>query len=167
MRNVKRLSAWILTIVIAVSLFALVACVDKPQAQELTELIVPTLAENQMAVIIQNSKNDYTSVTVTLGKGGVDAKTAEDVLAYLKKEGAITLKWHDTEYGKYIDALGKITPSTSQWVAVFTSNSAEWDTSAWAQTRTAGDVTLTTSIVGVSELSVAAGRIIYFELGSM
>ena len=166
MRNVKRLSAWILTIALAVSLFALVACVDKPQAQELTELTLPTLAENQMAVIIQNGKNDYTSITVTLGKSGVEAKTVEDVLAYLKKEGAIDLKWHDTEYGKYIDTLGKLTPSTSEWVAVFTSNSAEFDTSAWAQTRKAGDVTLTTSIVGVSELSVAPGYIIYFELAS-
>ena len=168
MKNVKRLSAWILAIALVVSLCALVACVDKPQPQELTELTLPTLKEDQMAVIIKNGDNDYTSVTVTLGQKGVEAETAEQVLAYLKEVGAIVLEWHDDAFGKYIDKLGKIQPaSQSQWVKIFTSNSAQFDTSAWAQTYTVDGVTLTTAIVGVTELSVAPGVIIYFELGTM
>ena len=164
MQNVKRLSAWILAIALCVSLFVLAACVDKPQSQELT---LPTLADNQMAVIIKNGEKDYTSITVTLGKSGVEAKTVEDVLAYLKDQGTITLEWSDSDYGKFITRLNKIQPSSaSQWVSVFTSNQAEFDTSAYATTYTVGDVTLTTAIKGVSQLSVAPGYIIYFELGS-
>ena len=170
MRNIKRLSAWILTIALAVSLLMLAACVDKPQAQELTELTLPTLDKDQMAVIIKNGDKDYTSITVTLGKSGVEAKTVEDVLAYLKKEGVINLTWQDSQYGKYIQQLGKIQPSSAnEWVAVFTSHAAEWDTSAYAKKYTvpATSVTLQSALFGVSQLSVAAGYIIYFELGSM
>ena len=164
----KRLLTWILVAVFAVLAMTFVACVDKPQAQELTELVLPTLDKDQMAVIIKNGEKDYTSITVTLGKNGVEAQTVEDVLAYLKDEGTLTVEWTDSGYGKFITRLGKIKPaSANEWVAVFTSNPAEFDTGAWAITRTVGDVTLTTSIVGVSELSVAAGYIIYFELGAM
>ena len=170
MRNAKRLSAWILAVALVVSLCVLVACVDKPQAQELTELTMPTLDKDQMAVIIKNGDKDYTSIVVTLGKSGVDAKTVEDVLAYLKKEGTVTLEWTSSEYGKYITKLGKIQPSSqNEWVAVFTSNSAEFDTSAWALSYTVpnSNVTLTTAGKGISSLSVAPGYVIYFELASM
>ena len=164
----KRLLTWILVAVLAVSAVAFAACVDKPSAQELTELVLPTLDVNQMAVIIKNGDKDYTSITVTLGRNGVEAKTVEDVLAYLKEQGTISLDWHDGPYGKSIDKLNKIQPaSQSEWVHVFTSNAAEQDVSAWATTYTVGEVKLTTSIVGVSELSVFNGCIIYFELGSM
>ena len=147
---------------------AFVACVDKPSAQEVTELILPTLDENQMAIIIKNGNKDYTSVTVTLGKNGVEAETVEKVLAYLKSEGTIILEWHDDQYGKTIDKLNKIQPtSQTEWVHVFTSNAAEQDVSAFAKTYTVGDVTLTTANAGVSSLSVFGGCVIYFELGSM
>lgn len=167
MKNAKRLSACILAIALVVSLGVFAACVDKPQAQELTELTLPELGNNQMAVIVKNGDKDYTAITVTLGKNGVEAETVEDVLSYLKEEGTITLEWGNSDYGKFISKIGKINPAQGEWVAVYTSNSAEYDTSAWAQTYTVGSVTLVSASVGVSQLSVAEGYVIYFELGAM
>lgn len=164
MKNAKRLSAWILAVVLVVSLGIFAACVDKPQSQELTELILPTMSDDQIAVIIKNGDKDYTSIVVSLGNN----KTAEDVLTYLKKEETITLEWNDSGYGKFITKIGKIAPaSNSEWVGVYTSDKAQQDTSVYAQTYTVGEVALTTSIVGVSELKVAAGDVLYFELCSM
>ena len=167
MKNVKRLSAWILALVLCVSVLVLVACVDNPEAQELA-VTLPKLEENQMVIVIKNSDKDFTTIPVTLGSNGVDAKTVADVLEYLNEEGTLITEWTESTYGKFITRLGSIQPATSsEWVAVFTSNASEQDTSAYATTYKIGDVTITTSIVGVSELSVFAGCIIYFELGSM
>lgn len=164
MKNAKRLSAWILAVALVVSLLAFTACVDKPRSQELTELTLPAMNDNQLAVIIKNGDKDYTSIVLPLGEN----KTAEDVLTYLKTEGTITLEWNDSSYGKFITKIGKIAPaSTSEWVGVYTSDKAQQDTGAFAKTYTVGETTLTTSIVGVSSLKVAAGHVLYFELCSM
>jgi len=164
MKNAKRLSAWILVVALVVSLSVFTACVDKPHSQELTELVLPTLTDSQMAVIIKNGDKDYTSIVVSVGKN----KTAEDVLTYLKDEGTITLEWNDSDFGKFITKIGKAAPSSqSEWIGVYTSDKSQQDTSAYAKTYTVGEVSVTTSGLGVSALKVAAGDVLYFELCSM
>lgn len=164
MKNIKKLLVFIL---IAVSLFALTACDDKPQAKQLTDLTLPKLKDNQMAVIIKNGDNDYTSYTVTLGKGGVEAKTAEDVIEYLKENSNLSLTWKDDTYGKFLTAIGGITVDPShEYVQIFTSNPNFYGNWAGVETRIAGDVTLKSASKGVTELGVVAGDVVYFELSS-
>ena len=161
----KRLLTWILVAVLAISAIALVACVDKPTAQEVTELILPTLAENQMAIIVKNGDKDYTNVVVTLGLGGVVAKNVEDVLDYLNEQGTLNVNWQESAYGKFIVGIGKAQANASgEFVSVFTSIENDWGSWAGIASYSVGNVKLVASGVGVSEMSVAPGAVIYFEI---
>ena len=152
--------------VLSVTTVALVACVDKPQPVALTDLELPELNDNQMAVIIKNGEKDYTSYTVTLGKGGADATTAEGVLQYLHEKSGLYLDWQQGSFGKYLNGIGGAKPSSSsEWVTVLTSDKEFQDTaSAYSIKYTVGDVSLVSATVGVTELTVKAGTVIYFEV---
>ena len=165
----KRINKILICILlVALALCAFVSCDDKPQAKQLTDLQLPKLKDNQIAVIIKNGEADYTSYTVTLDKVGAGELTAEDVLAYLKDEAELTFDWADSTYGKYINAIGGITPDATknEYVTVLTSNTAFQGTWAGVDELKVGEVTLKSASVGVSELGVAAGDVVYFELAS-
>ena len=167
MKHTKRLLTWILVAVLVVAALALVACVDKPKPVQLTDLTLPELKSNQMAVIIKNGDNDYTSYVVTLGKGGTDAKTAEDVLNYLQKEADLYVDWQNGSYGKFLNGIGGAVPTagTYEWVTVLTSDEEYQDTaSAYAITYVVDGVTLMSSTDGVTSLKVKAGTVLYFEV---
>ena len=153
-------------LLVAAALFALASCDDKPQPKQLTDLTLPALKDNQMAVIIKNGDKDYTSYTVNLNKVDGEKKTVEDVLAYLKNEAELVLEWNDGTFGKFITAIGGIKPaSISQWVTVLTSNKSYQDNdSAYSLTYTVGDVKLVSAMVGVSYMEAQAGDVVYFEL---
>lgn len=156
---------WILITALLVLAMALSACVDKPTAQEVTELILPTLDVNQMAIIVKNGNKDYTNIVVTLGFGGVMAKNVEDVLNYLNEQGTLTVVWQDSAFGKFIVGIGKAQVSSDgEFISILTS--VEQDKGSWAGvTRySVGGVNLVSSQVGVSEMTVEAGAVIYFEI---
>ncbi|MCH5151647.1 MAG: hypothetical protein J1F65_03190 [Clostridiales bacterium] len=168
MKTQKRLLTWILVAVLAVMSLALVACVDKPQPVQLTDLTLPQLASNQMAVIIKNGENDYTCYVVTLGKGGAEATTAEEVLDYLVEAAALDLDCSGSGSEKFINRIGGIIPNPNaddyEYVEIFTSNSAFFATWAGANEYTVDNVTLKSAGVGIHDLGVTAGDILYFEL---
>lgn len=158
----KRLLTWILAVVLLIASIALVACVDKPQPEQ-QQIPLPQLDENQMSVIIKYGENEYTSYTVTLTD---DMQTGEDVLNYLADKADLQIDWQDSEYGKFINGIGGAKPSagTSEFVNVMTSVQKDKGTWAGVKTYNVGDVTLAASAVGVSEMSVEAGAVIYFEI---
>lgn len=162
MKRTKRLLTWILAVVLIVVCAALVACVDKPQAEQLTELTLPKLNSDQMAVIIKNGDKDYTSYTVTLTE---DMKTGEDVIRYLIDEAGLSVTWTDSEYGKYIDSIGGAKPDASKNEYVNVLTSVAEDKGSWAGVKTyeVNGVTLVAAAVGISQMSVEAGAVIYFE----
>ena len=165
MKNVKKLLLCLLLVV--ATLVALVSCDDKPQPKQLTDLTLPTLKSTQVAVIIKNGENDYTSYTVSLNKIEADKVTCEDVLAYLEDEADLTLDWYDSSFGKTINGIGGISATESnQYVEVFTSNAEYQGTWAGVDKYEVGEVTLVAANYGVSGLGVAAGDVIYFELAS-
>lgn len=163
MKNIKKL---LIVILLILAIFALASCDDKPQPKQLTDLKLPNLRGNQMAVIIKNGENDYTSYTVTLGEGGVEATTAEEVIQYLHDEVDLYLDWQNGAYGKYLNGIGGAKPASStEWVTVLTSDKDFQDTaSAYKITYVVGEVTLVSSTVGVTDLTVKAGTVIYFEV---
>lgn len=168
MKQTKRLLTWILAVVLIVACFALTACVDKPTSKQLTQLTLPALRDNQMALIIKNGDSDYTSYTVTLGENGTDATTVEGVISYLHQEADLAIDWEDSAFGKYIHGIGNITEDTAcaAYVTVYTSVARDQGTYAGVTTYTVGDVTIVEAGVGVSEMTVEAGAVIYFEIVS-
>lgn len=163
----KRIVCATVAVVLVVAAVAFAACVDKPSVQEVTELVLPTLAENQMAVIVKNGDKDYTNVVVTLGVGGVDAKNMEDVLNYLNEQGTLSIVWQESSYGKYVVGIGNATASASgEFVSILTS--VERDKGNWAgvATYSVGNLTLVSSQYGVSEMTVEAGAVVYFEIAT-
>lgn len=167
MKKTQRLLTWILVAVLVVLSVALVACVDKPTPKQLTELSLPKLKDNQMAVIIKNGDNDYTSYVVTLGEDATDATTAEGVIQYLHDEAGLYLDWQESAYGKYLNGIGGArVVQANEYVMVMTS--VENDKGNWAgvDTYVVDGVSIVYSQVGVSEMTVEAGAIIYFEIAT-
>ena len=164
MKNTKKLLTWILMVVLVVCTVGLVACVEKPTPQDLTELKLPKLKDNQVAVIIKNAEKDYTSYTVTLSE---DMTSVEDVLAYLKENG-MHLDWTDGPYGKTMNSIGKAVPdpSKNEFVAFFTT--VESDKGNWAgvPTYVVEGVQIVSAGVGVSDAKVQSGAIFYFEIST-
>ena len=167
MKNTKRLLTWILVAVVIVSTVALVACVKKPEPVQLTELKLPELQDNQMAVIIKNGDGDYTSYVVTLGKGGCNATTGEGVLEYLSEVSGLYLDWQESTYGKFLNGIvGAKVVAANEYVMVMTS--VEKDKGNWAgvDTYIVDGVAIVYSQVGVTEMTVEPGAIIYFEIAT-
>lgn len=146
---------------LAVASLVFAACTDKPDVQQLTELTLPELDNDQMAVIIKNADDDYTVYTVTLNE---EITTGEDAIEYLVGNSELYVKWTDGDYGKYIEELGTLKPSENEFIVVMTS--VEKDKGAWAGVASyeIGDITIVESQVGVSDMTVEAGAIIYFEI---
>ncbi len=162
-----KIFAIILAMVLAVFAVAACACGDKPQSQELN-VTLPALNDNQMVVVIRNGENDFKSIAVTLGDGGVDAKNMEDVLAYLVEMGKITLDWSDSQYGKELHSIDKIQPDASKNEFVTYLTSVEVDFGTWADvvTYTIKDVKLVSSGKGLSTMTVQPGAVVLFELAT-
>ena len=165
MKHFKRLLLCVLLII--ATLFALTSCDDKPQAKQLTDLTLPKLNGNEMAVIIKNGDSDYTQYIVNLDKIDNDSPKCEHVLNYLHDEAALAIVWEDGGYGKYVTTVGSISQGDGKYIFLYTSN-LDYE-SAWASSTPyeLGDgVKLVEASVGVTDLPVAAGDIVYFELGT-
>ena len=164
----KRFNKILMGILLVVAvLLTLVSCDDKPQPKQLTDLTLPELKDNQMALIIKNGDGDYTSYTVNLDKIDGSELTCEDVLEYLREKSDLTLTWEDGGYGKFLTTVGSISNGGGKYIFLFTSN-LDYE-SPWASAtpyELSDDVKLVESSVGVTDLPVAAGDVVYFELGT-
>ena len=166
MKHTKRLLTWILAVVLVVASFALVACVDKPDAEQL-DVTLPVLADNQMVVVVKYADDGFDVYAVTLSELGSDTTTAEDVLNYLQEQGRLTIEWVDGSFGKFINSIGGAKPKeANEYVEVFTSVTADMGTWAGVNTYAIGNVLISSAAVGVTEMSVEAGAIIYFQVST-
>ncbi len=162
MKLTKRLLTLVLALVLVFSVFTLVACADKPTVQEVTGLTLPTLADNQVAVIIKNGENNYTNYVAPIND---EMKNVEDVLNYLAEEIDLYLDWQDTEYGKFLNGIGGAIPKqTNEFVSFYTSVDADKGNWAGVTGYTIGDVEIVSAQVGVSSAKVESGAVYYFEI---
>ena len=161
----KKLLVFLAVVAIALVATTFVACVDKPQSGWLAGLELPTLAANEMAVIVKNGDKDYDSYVVTLGADGTNAQTVEDVINYLHDERGLYVDWQDSGYGKFLNAIGGAVPQSGQWITVLTSDTRYQDVaSAYSVTYEVDGVTLVSANVGVSGMQVNSGVVVYFEV---
>lgn len=162
MKLTKRLLTLALALVLVFSVFTLVACADKPTVQEVTDLTLPTLEENQVAVIIKNGENNYTNYVALIND---EMKNVEDVLNYLAEEIDLYLDWQDTEYGKFLNGIGGAIPKqTNEFVSFYTSVADDKGNWAGVTGYTIGDVEIVSAQVGVSSAKVESGAVYYFEI---
>lgn len=163
----KRINRIVISfLLVALTLCVLASCVDKPQAKQLTDLTLPELKDGQLAVIIKNGDKDYVSYTVDLKKVGEGDLTAEAVIQYLHDEADLTLVWENGGFGKYLTTIGSISQGNGKYIFLYTSN-LDYE-SAWASSipyELGNGVKLVEASVGVTELPVKAGDVVYFELG--
>lgn len=159
----KKLLTWILAVLLVVMSVCLVACVDKPDAQKL-DVTLPNL-DDKVAVIFNKGNDEYVVYTVDYA---ADLKTGVDVIQKLADDGEITVDWSDSSYGKFINAIGPLQPDASknEYVTVLTSVAKDKGNFAGATTYIIGDVTIVSAQVGISEMSVESGAIIYFEIAT-
>ena len=164
MKNTKKLLTWILMVVLVCTALCLFACVEKPTPQQLTELKLPTLKGNQVAVIIKNSNTDYTQYIVNLTE---QMTSVEHVLQYLKDNG-MPLDWTDSDYGKVLNSIGTNIPDATknEFVAFFTTVQADKGNWAGVASYIVDGIEIVSAQVGVSDASVQSGAIFYFEIST-
>lgn len=167
MKHTKRLLTWILAVVLIIGALCLVACVEKPTPQQLTDLTAPNLKGGQVAVIIKNDDDTYTQYVVNLTE---QMTKVEHVLQYLK-DNDMPLDWTDSNYGKMINGIGTLAldATKNEFVAFFTSVQADKGNWAGVPTYTlAGNTQLqiVSAQVGVSDASVESGAVFYFEIST-
>lgn len=167
MKRIYRILICIL--LVALTLCAFASCDDKPQPKTLAD-VIPELNEHEVAVIIKNGEGEYEVYVVDLVEdmGATSSSLCSILLIHLQNTEELYVDWTLTEYGKFINAIGGITPDASknEYVEVFTTNPNYQGTWAGVTTIEAGDITLKSASVGVSILQVRFGDVVYFELAS-
>ena len=90
------------------------------------------------------------------------------LLDYLQKEGKLEYDASESTFGKFLNAVGSVQPNAanSEYVQVYTSVEADFDTSAYFTEITYRGTRLGSSGLGASSMTVEANAIYYFTLGS-
>ncbi len=136
-------------------------CVDTPEAAQLNGVSLPPLQDGQMAVVVKNGPDDYSVYPVDLT---AELTTAEAVINHLAQSRNLYVDWQQSAYGKYLNGIGGARVQTGQYLAVYTSDASQQSVGAGATCYRIGDVTVGYAQVGISQLAVSTGTVLYFEL---
>ena len=139
-----------LVIALAITLISLTACGGTDNSGKTGSI---------RFVIFDESAVEYTVDLSLLGEGdGVIP-----ALDYLKENRGVDYTVTDGGYGAYLTSLGTLRESAAEgkYLYVYTSVESDFDVSAYAMTVEYDGVTLTSSGVGISEMSLTDGAIIY------
>lgn len=139
-----------LTIAFAITLLSLTACGGTDNSG--TEGTLTLVIFDEVAV-------EYEVDLSALGEG----KGLMPVLSYLSENEGLTYTATDGGYGAYLTALGTLKESAieGKYLYVYTSVEDDFDVSSYAMTVEYNGKTLTSSGVGISEMTVTDGAVIY------
>lgn len=146
----KSLRLLALTIAFAITLLSLTACGGTDNSG--TEGTLTLVIFDEVAV-------EYEVDLSLVGEGD----GLMPVLDYLSENEGLTYTATDGGYGAYLTSLGTLRESAieGKYLYVYTSVAADFDVSAYAKTVDYAGVTLTSSGVGISEMSLTDGAVIY------
>ena len=146
--NFKKVLCLIAVLVIAVSLL-LTAC-------------KPTVENEGVATVVVSGSKGTDVYEVPLGELE-NATGAISALDYLKAKGKLDYTSADSGFGAYLTKVGQVAedPSKGIYVGIWTSVEKDFDTSDYATTKTYNGKTLTFSGVGISQMSLTDGCVIY------
>lgn len=91
----------------------------------------------------------------------VDGEGVMAILVYLKENKGLHLIYSESAYGAYITEIGNFKEGNGEYVYFFTSVEKDYDVSEYAQAVNYKGQTLTSSGVGVSQMSVEEDAVIY------
>lgn len=145
----KPLRLLALAVAIAIALLSFTACGGTQNDAEGTIRLV----------IFDESAVEYTIDLSELGEGD----GLIPALDYLAENEGVSYTATDGGYGAYLTALGSLKESAAEgkYLYVYTSVESDFDVSAYAMTVEYDGVTLTSSGVGISEMSLTDGAVIY------
>lgn len=107
--------------------------------------------------------NDDSVTEYAINLDAPAGNTVLDALNYLKSRGSIEFEYTLSTYGAYVHKVGHIEekPAEGRYVYFWTSNSADFDVSAYATEKSYDGQTLVSAGVGVSEMTFEKGTVIY------
>ena len=163
----KTIKAVLLVLTVALLAFSFTACVlDEPE---------DNTPEAETSDVIEVG-NQNSGKIITLVIGGTEEKVYSvdfsdieikegvySVIKSLAEKELLTYKANDSGYGAYLTELGELKEdaATATYLFVYTSVVTDFDVSEWASTKAWGDVTLTSTGVGITEMTVENGAVIY------
>ena len=146
----KLKSSRLLALVIAIAFISLTACGGTDNSGKTGSI---------RFVIFDTSAVEYVVDLSSLGEG----KGLMPVLDYLAENEGVSYTATDGGYGAYLTSLGTLRESAAEgkYLYVYTSVESDFDVSAYAKTVDYAGVTLKSSGVGISEMSLTDGAVIY------
>ena len=149
MLKLKNARLLALAVAIAIALLSLSACGGTQNDTEGTIRLV----------IFDESAVEYTIDLSELGEGD----GLIPALDYLAENKGVSYTATDGGFGAYLTALGSLKESAAEgkYLYVYTSVESDFDVSAYAMTVEYDGLTLTSSGVGISEMSLTDGAVIY------
>ncbi len=138
-----------LLIALATVFCCFVACgTEESDSKGTVKIVIGTEKEQVFDV-------DFTDIEITEG--------VLSVVKHLAASGKLTYKSNDSGYGAYLTEIGglKEDSSTMTYIYIYTSVESDFDTSAYAKTMTWGGKSLTSAGVGISNMTVKDGAVIY------
>ncbi len=127
------------------------------------------VAKSGMAtVVIDNGDGTFLTYEVNLSELSEHNEGAFSLLKHLGslEENPLTFSMVWGGYGAYLTAIGNISENSSryEYIYVYTSNSADFDTSEYVKELKYEGQTLKSSGLGVSTMNIEDGTVVLFRL---
>ena len=157
--NKKRILAVMLALVLMLSLvFATAACTD--------DATTPADTAGTFKVVLmpkEGEAQEYT-VDIALMEGQLNGEAA---IMQLVGNHGVSVSWEESSYGKYLNNIGCVQPTeANEYVRLFTSVEKDKGVDAYATTIEYDGVSLTSSGVGISQMTVEKDCIILIRVDS-
>lgn len=157
--NKNKILAVLLAAVLALSLaFAFAACTDDTKTPADTQgtfkvVLVPKTGEAQ----------EYT-IDISLLEGQLNGEAA---IMQLAGNHGVSVSWEESSYGKYFNSIGCVQPTeANEYVRLFTAVEKDKGVDAYATTIEYKGVSLTSSGVGITQMSVEKDCVILIRVDS-
>ncbi len=124
--------------------------------------------EGDVTVVIENRDGSCTEYVLALEKIENKSEGVTGLLEQLSSRDTdpLSLDLQSGPYGKYINSIGSLTPDAlaGEYIGIYTSVEADFDTSAYVKELTYNGTSLKTSGVGISSMQVPKDAIILFKV---
>ncbi len=164
MKHLKLFHKLAVAVLLLLATICLCSCTEKIPKPS-TNLDVPTVEENKMAVIIKDSQGQYLIYMVQLND---DITNVEQLLRALAKQYNVNVVLENSSFGYNPVELADLKASTIEqtFIAFFTSVAQDQGSWAGVPSFDVDGYHIVSAGVGISQGVVQGGQVVYFELSS-
>lgn len=158
----KKIRLLAVILVLCLTCCALCCCVDKPEPKSLQELTLPSLKDNQTAVIVADGSG-YTLYVVDIADLPQEAKFVSDLLLYLHDNFGLE---YDLQ-GTFLQSVGELVPNADshEYIAVYC-NVPDYSNVMLGEVATSDGQVLCGASVGVTELPIVSNAVVLFDIAT-